>query len=199
MTATKGIHIIWTTFGSWLPGDPSKPGHWSPLFDMYGRLSSQGNRLNLPNAATYEHAKRLQNEPTKSLTPNEIKMVANVIGKILTPNTKQPHQIAPGLPGNHHTAICTAAAINPTHIHMLLQPMQENISRFTGRIKGMTAAALLKHPNNRGRKHIWTAKYWKVFLFNDNAVAKVKSYIEKHNIENNIPPAPYPWIIQPQK
>ena len=44
---THGIHLIWTTHGTWLPGD--RRGHWSPLFNLYGNIRERGGKLNLPD------------------------------------------------------------------------------------------------------------------------------------------------------
>lgn len=40
--ATIGIHLVWTSYGTWLPGDDR--GHWSPLFDFYGHLVERGGK-----------------------------------------------------------------------------------------------------------------------------------------------------------
>ena len=147
-----GIHLIWTCYGTWLPGDPDKPGHWSPLFDLYGRLRAAGHQINLPDATTFEYAKSIMRESPKILTAEERAVVADVIGRhMLHP------QIAPGLPGgtvrdassarnpdNHPPQAagymvgdrtyrkprCHAAAIEPTHVHLLLGPVEEDIARF---------------------------------------------------------------------
>jgi len=83
--ATRGIHIVWTTYGTWLPGDPAKPVHWSPLFDVYGRLRRAGHRLNLPDADTHRHARSLMKEPAKVLEDDEPSIVAEVMGRYKRP------------------------------------------------------------------------------------------------------------------
>ena len=55
---TVAIHLISTTYGTWLPGDPNKPGHWSAMFDMYGRMTESGGKLNMPDETTFDRAQR---------------------------------------------------------------------------------------------------------------------------------------------
>ncbi|MCC6680905.1 MAG: hypothetical protein IT445_08380 [Phycisphaeraceae bacterium] len=88
--ATVGIHIVTTTFGTWLPGDDR--GHWSPLFDMYGQLLERGCKLNLPDQTTQTRARALMNEPPKYLDDHEQQVVADILAGLAAP---PPH--SPGL------------------------------------------------------------------------------------------------------
>ena len=76
---TSGIHLVSTTYRTWLPGD--NRGHWSPLFDLYGRLLELGHRLRLPDADTKRHAEEIAKEPEKVLSPREIEVVAETFGR----------------------------------------------------------------------------------------------------------------------
>jgi REP element-mobilizing transposase RayT len=189
MGATVGIHLIWTTYGTWLPGDPSKPGHWSPLFDLYGRLRAAGHRLNLPDTVTFEVARSLMKEPAKVLSAEEQRIVAEVMGRQFSPTA------APAKAG----AMCErvramACAVEPTHVHLLTGPVHEDIGRFVGRLKGTTSGALVKHPDNWGRTRIWTAGYWKVFLFDADALPTVAGYIESHNTRRGLTASRFDWL-----
>src|SRR5437879_13230424 len=77
---TRAIHVIWTTYMTWPPGDAR--GHWSSLFDLYGHLIERGHKLNLPDTITLKHAQSLATEPPKVLSPIEIDLVADVIGAL---------------------------------------------------------------------------------------------------------------------
>jgi hypothetical protein len=79
-------------------------------------------------------------------------------------------------------------------VHILLGPVEEKIHKTAGRFKGTTSSALLALPANKGREHTWTARYWKVFLFDHVGVAVVKAYIEAHNLRRGLEASPYPWI-----
>jgi hypothetical protein len=188
MSATRGIHIVWMTCGTWPPGDSGKPGHWSPLFDLYGRLKRAGDRTNPPDAMTYEHARSLMKEPAKVLRADEIDIVAGALGEYLGPGMDR--EPTPGKPG----AMCYAAAIEPTHVHLLLGPVREDIGRFVGRLKGSSSSAARKHPANRDRRRTWASGYWKVFLFDDDAVGAVADYVAAHNTRRGLAAARLAWV-----
>jgi len=173
---TQGIHLIWTTYGTWLPGD--RRGHWSPLFDLYGSIREQGGKLNIPDSETVARVSSQMTEPPKWLTPEEIAVVADELGKLVTP---------PNPPA-------WAATIEANHVHLLVGPMTENISRYTGRLKGRTSSEIGALPTNSDRERVWTSGYWKVFLFDEIAVQAVKRYIDAHNTRRGLPAKPYPWI-----
>jgi hypothetical protein len=173
---TCGIHLIWTTYGTWLPGDDR--GHWSALFDLYGHIRERGGRLNVPDAETRTFVRSRMTEPPKWLTPEEIAVVAAEFGVQMGP----PHPPA------------WAAAIEPNHVHLLVGPVAEDIARYAGRLKGRTSSAVGDLPANASRRRVWTSGYWKVFLFDEEGVVAVKQYIDAHNLRRGLPAEPFPWI-----
>ncbi len=166
MGRTKGIHAIWTTYGTWLPGDAR--GHWSALFDFYGHVLQRGQQLNPPDTATQTRATSLMREPEKVFNEEEIQLVKQTLDDYL----------APGMPGE--TWRIHATAIERTHLHLLFGPLNDPIGEVVGRIKSRTSSTLLKLPVNQDRRRIWTTGYWKVSLFDDNAMAQVFGYIDAH-------------------
>jgi len=90
--------------------------------------------------------------------------------------------------------MCFAAAIEPTHVHLLLGPLREEIGRFVGRLKGSSSSAARRHPANRDRRRIWASGYWKVFLFDDDAVRAVADYIAARNVRRGFPAARFAWV-----
>jgi REP element-mobilizing transposase RayT len=173
---TRGIHLIWTTYGTWLPGDDR--GHWSPLFDLYGSILDRGGKLNVPDADTRARVLSRMAEAPKRLTQDEVAAVADELAFHVSPP---------------HTPVW-AAAIEPNHVHLLVGPVREDISRCAGRLKGRTSSAVGALPQNANRERVWTSGYWKVFLFDDIGVLAVKRYIDDHNLRNGLPAEPFPWI-----
>ena len=178
--ATLGIHAIWTTYGTWLPGDPR--GHWPPLFDFYGRLSEAGHKFNMPDATTLSRAQSLLKEPPKRLRPDEIALTAQTIAD----------QLAPGMPGEFWTI--RAAAIEPTHVHLLFGRLRDDIAKVVGRIKSRCSSEILKLPANAGRSRVWTEKYWKVYLFDEDGMYAVQKYVQEHNTRRGLPANPWDWV-----
>ena len=173
--ATRGIHLVWTTYMTWPPGDPR--GHWSPLFDFYGHLMAQGHRLQLPDPITHRVAKLTAKETPKILAAVERDVVAETVGRIASTGVA------------FH-----AAAIEPNHVHLLAGVLTEDVSVFAGRLKGMTSSAVLGVPGNAGRQRTWTSGYWKVFLYDLEAMVAVKEYIDDHNVRRGMPAEPFDWL-----
>jgi hypothetical protein len=171
---TRGIHLIWTTYGTWLPGDDR--GHWSSLFDLYGAIRERGGKLNTPDAVTRARAQAMMSEPPKRLDGDEVAVVAGE------------------LPLHLGTSPAWAAAIEPNHVHLLVGSVWEDLDRYVGRLKGRTSSEVGALPRNADRRRVWTSGFWKVFLFDELAVAAVKQYIDAHNPRRGLPAEPYPWI-----
>ena len=152
---TLATHVIWTTYMTWPPGHPN--GHWSPLFDLYGRITSAGGQLQPGDAVTSSVASQLAKEPPKILTDAEIAVVACKIGELV----RHPGDTASSKPS------VFAAAIEPTHVHLLLGPVAENLGKCVGRIKGTSSSAVLQMFAD-GRERVGTGGYWKVFCLRGN-------------------------------
>src|SRR5437870_12879123 len=120
---TCGIHLVWTTYGTWLPGDDR--GHWSALFDLYGSIRERGGQLNVPDSITRDRALARMTECPKRLETDEIAAIVMELG----------HHI-----GSASTPEAWSAAIEPNHVHLLVGPVKEDLSRFVGRIKGRTSS-----------------------------------------------------------
>jgi hypothetical protein len=177
---TCGIHLVWTTYGTWLPGDDR--GHWSALFDLYGHIRNRGGQLNLPDPVTRDRAVELMTEPPRWLDDEEMAIVAEELSRHV---------------GTASGPLAWAAAIESNHVHLLVGPVGEPLERFVGRIKGRTSSAVGALPRNAGRERVWTSGYWRVFLFDDIGVFAVKEYIDAHNLRRGLPAEPYSWITAP--
>jgi len=187
--STLAIHFIWTTYLTWPPGDHR--GHWSPLFDFYSNLIERGHKLNLPSSTTYKRSLAIAKEPPILLSECEMQAVANAIGELVAP-------VSPPLAAGNfdYRPQAYAFAIEPNHVHLLTGAIQEDLSAFIGRVKGMSSSAVLKHAGNETRSRVWTSGYWKVFLFDREGVCAVKDYVEQHNLRRGLPRQTVDWIYQ---
>ena len=143
--AILGVHWVWSTYGSWLPGDAR--GHWSPLFDVYGRIVERGGKLNMPDSVSVREAFDLGKEPPKVLNVAEQRIVECAISKLIRP---------PGAPDPNDTRpVVWAAAVEPTHVHLLTSVPREKFGAFVGRLKGTSSSAVLaEFP---GRTRTWAS------------------------------------------
>lgn len=177
--STVAIHAIWTTYMTWPPGDPR--GHWSALFDLYGRLIERGHKLNLPDRETLRRATELAKEQERVLTPTDQQIVADTIGEVLRNDLE-------GRVGIY------AAAIERTHIHLLFDELDIEIDKLVGRVKSRTSSAVIKKGSDRDRTRTWTTGYWKVFVFEEIVIPEIQRYIEDHNVRRGLVRAPFKWI-----
>ena len=177
---TVGIHVIWTTYMTWLPGDSR--GHWSALMDLYGHIVRTGGRLNLPDAITVEHAKEVAEGTAVVLCAEEQTAVADRIGRMLADDSI--------IRGSRVFAV----AVEPTHMHLLFSSLQYNIDNVVGRIKSQTSSMLLEMRGNPEVRRIWTNGYWRVFLFDAEGVAAVQDYVEEHNERRGMARSPHAWL-----
>jgi REP element-mobilizing transposase RayT len=177
---TVGIHLIWTTYGTWLPGD--ERGHWSPLFDLYGGVLERGGKLQLPDEDSRNRSKSLMTEGPFVMNDADMQIVANEMSR---------HVFDGSTLCRKPTAF--AAAIEPTHVHLLVGSVEEDIEKFAGRLKGRTSSEILATGRHPERKHVWTAGYWRVFLFDEIAMEAVRDYIDRHHVRAGRPANPYSW------
>jgi hypothetical protein len=181
-------HLIWTTYGTWLPGDPR--GHWSPLFDFYGHLRAAGHRFNPSDEVTEIRASHLMKEAPKFLSPEEKEIAADVIGKVL--GGKSVGNFSPGKPGA--ISIAHAVAIENSHVHLLIGRLTEPLDPTVGRIKGVSSSLILKLPRQTEHRRTWTASFWHTHLYRTATVAEVQAYITEHNLRRGLPAHPFAWL-----
>jgi hypothetical protein len=183
-----GLHIIWTTYETWLPGDPR--GHWSSLLDMYGRVAAPGHRARPADEVTETYASGLMKEDPKLLAPEEMRTTADVIASVL--GGRSIGNFVPAQPGT--LAVAHALAIEATHVHLLLGPLTAKLAPTMGRIKGISSSLIRAEPRNAGRKRIWTESYWDVRLYDAVAIAQAQGYSVDHNLRRGLPAHPYAWL-----
>ncbi|HTL29340.1 MAG TPA: transposase [Tepidisphaeraceae bacterium] len=177
--STVAIHAIWTTYLTWPPGDPR--GHWSALFDLYGRLIERGHKLNLPDRETHRRSLELAKESERVLTPGDQEIVASTIERVLRDDFEGRVSVYAG-------------AIERTHVHLLFGDTTIPIDRLVGKIKSRTSSAVIASGSERNRTRTWTTGYWKVFFFDLLAIPTVQNYIELHNERRGLPRVPYCWV-----
>ncbi len=173
---------------SWPPGD--KRGHWSPLFDFYGRLRSAGHRLNVADEITRSVARAKASGDPVSLNESQRRLVAGVIGGVIRGGPEVG--IAAGQPAAEWIAL--AAAIEPEHVHLLVAANDEPISRLVGRVKGKSSS-LIGHGSGQ---RVWTTGFWRAYLFDRHAIDCVRDYIAQHNIRRGLPADPFDWLTPPR-
>jgi REP element-mobilizing transposase RayT len=167
------FHLVTTTYGTWLPGDPR--GHWSPILNADEKLVYHSGVPQSGDPMTEEWARKQMKHDMVVLTPEHRKTMADSIGQ----TTKR------------YGYRVIAAAIWSTHIHLVIEKTKEDISAVAGRYKGISGKDVRAV---RGPGPIWTAGYFKVFLFKEQHVQAAVHYVEEHNRVLGLPLRPWDWI-----
>lgn len=159
-------HLIWTTYGTWLPNDPR--GSYSlEIYNQelralgsiqYGRQDPQPPRGDLRRFWTAAR-------PRLSRTPFFIDdrtrpVVAAAIGELV----------------RHWRLAVRACSIMNDHVHVLVMRSRYRIEYLMNRFKGVATRAmgLDKTP--------WTRKGWKVFINDEKTLRAAVRYIEMNPI-----------------
>jgi hypothetical protein len=138
----------------------------------------------MPDPGSERRALKLIKETPKLLDETEQRIVADAIGKLIRPPGDA--DIEDGRP------VAWAAAVEPTHVHLLTGVPRDKFGTFVGRLKGTSSSAVLdEFP---GRNRTWASGYWKVYLDDMIGIEAVGEYIDAHNERKGIPAKPYEWI-----
>jgi len=164
-------HLIWTTYGSWLPNDPRGSGstqvrrvELQPFGNAHHgrkRIQPVGHEIR----AFYEHAAPQLQHNVYTLSHEETTFVANAFRQVIKEN--------------RYT--CYACAIMPDHIHILIRKHKHSAETMIANLKQRSRLRLSEaHPKFRDHP-TWTAGHgWQVFLEHPDAVERTIRYIEKN-------------------
>ncbi len=166
MQHTLGIHWIATTHDTWLHGDPRNS--W-----QHGRLIGPDPFLQ----ASIE--KRMQHDAV-ILNPTEVLVVASIIGSLCR--------------SHGHTVY--AATFQPTHLHVVLAPLIEDVKTVIARFKKQSANVVLNVRRKMGdnSKHLWTQGQFAVFINSEDHLLNTIEYVREHNRHVGKQDDPYDWL-----
>jgi len=177
MPETLGYHLTKTTYGTWLPGDArgSWLKEWSPK-GGYGSL----HRLSEMDQRRETMARRQMKHDACILTDEMIGAVIDAISGCVN-RSKGGLKIM-------------AAAIEPTHVHLLLPN--------TGRSIDITAKWLADQTTKETRRRtsysgpVWTSKPWCEHIDDAKHWEQLLHYIDEHNIRAGRGTRPYPFLCE---
>jgi REP-associated tyrosine transposase len=182
-----GFHVIFSTYGFWLPNDPR--GSWSDWvrrWDLvrFGKATKAQTRESVA-AAHHDHV--LRRSAKQSLSYPEVRFTglqARSVGKGF-------HRAS--LEGGYPILACS---ILPQHVHMVLGPHDRRMERIVGHLKAKATQQLNQdslHPLE-GYKQAdgttpspWARNSWKVFIFSEDHLRRAISYVEKNPLKEGKP------------
>lgn len=175
MARTRGYHLVKSGYGLWLPGDDR--GHWSDSWDE--RIGyTQPHTLHTGDPTRKRMAKERMIHPPVRFNKAMIAVIAEVLGDLIV-------RSAGGLR-------ISAAAIEPTHVHLLLPCTGRDIDATAKWIADQTTKAVHRVTDHDGP--VWCKGRWRSFIFDTDRWNRTAQYVRRHNRRAGLPDDPYPWI-----
>lgn len=177
-----GYHVIWGTYGFWLPNDPQ--GSWSDFINSwellrFGRAKKQIVRDSFDD-------KSLSN--WKSSVREKLKYPSVTLSGI------QALEVARGLSGFIRRSHLTvwAMSILPDHLHLVLGRHRYKIEIACNLLKGAATRRLVEsneHPLAAYRQRdgrlpsMWSSKQWIQYLDSEDAIYNAIRYVEENPVK----------------
>ncbi len=168
-----GYHLVKSTYGSWLPGD--ERGHWSSAWDEQIGYC-QPHHLHEGDPVRKRMAEELMVQPAVRLTPEMLVVVEDVLGEC---QTTSPWKIA-------------AAAIEPTHFHLLMTYSDRPIDATSKWLAQQMTKAI--HTRTPHQGHVWSKGKWASEIEDGAWWECAREYIEDHNNRRGVGPRPYKFL-----
>jgi len=174
-----GYHVVWGTYGFWLPNDPR--GSWSDF------------------VASWELARF--GEATKSLERRDVELAEWAAWRAaarkalrypaVTLTGVQAREVAAGFANGVRKSGYTiwACSILPEHVHLVIARHTYNVEQICTLLKGEATKQLKArqlHPqaeyvDARGKlPSMWAEKEWKVYLDTEAAIESAIHYVEEN-------------------
>ena len=178
-------HLVWTTYGTWLPNDPR--GSWSQtvlspqLAELgeidFGRRKIQPSRQIVRDFK--QQAEPLLAHPTICFDARQIEIVGAALGESL----------------RKLNYTCYSCAVMPDHVHLLIRKHRDQAETMIENLQAATRNMLIATDGILPAEHpVWTAGGWKRFLGSPDAVRSVIHYIDGNPTKIGRPAQAWPFV-----
>ncbi len=179
-------HLIWTTYGTWLPNDLRGSGShevYAPKLIALGdahldRRKIQPRRSDVKRF--YEVAEPKLQFPTIRFDSVQIHDIADAFADVI----------------KKYTYTCYACAIMPDHVHLVIRKHrhrgEEMIERFQQHSRvasSLVDQSMMEHP-------IWTSGGWDRFLNSPAAIRGRIRYVENNPEKEGLPRQAWPFVVK---
>jgi len=173
MPTTLGFHVVKSAYGQWLPGDDR--GHWSTAWDArIGFIEPHTLHAGDPVRQRMA-AERMQHPPVRWSDP----MIAAMARTLAVCAADSPWDIA-------------AAAIEATHVHLLITYCPLDIDRTCKWLAQQITAAIHRDTDHAGP--VFARGKWRSYIFDPATWQNTARYIANHNLRQGRPAHPYDFI-----
>ena len=175
MPNTLGYHLVKSGYGLWLPGD--ERGHWSDAWDDQIGYT-QPHTLHDGDPVRQRMAEERMKHPPVTFTNQMIAVIADTVGELIKRSKGDLR--------------ASAAAIETTHMHLLLPYTGRDIENTAKWIADQTTKAVHRKTTHQGP--VWCKGKWRTYIFDEEHWMATGEYIRRHNRRAGRPDNPYPWI-----
>jgi len=186
-------HVIWGTYGFWLPNDPR--GSWSEYVGAW-ELFRFGEATKVTARRSHawddhDHQKRFQAKwalKEKAVYLSGVQARAAARG-FADRAQKSSYRIY-------------ACAILPQHVHMVIGRSKTTVEQMVGRLKSVASQSLREenlHPFN-GSQTPWSSGCWRCYLNEEDYIHNAIAYVNKNPMKEGFKPQQWgfiaPWPSQ---
>ena len=148
-------HLIFTTYGFWLPNDPrgstSKEIRVEPIKDLsalhYGRKAVQPSSKEIREF--HDKAHDLLKHPVLTFDDEEIALAGKALGNVIA----------------DREYVCYACAVMPDHVHILIRRHRDRAEEMIEQFQNQTRTALIEAGKRSHVQPVWTdGPGWKTFV-----------------------------------
>ncbi len=188
-----GYHVIWGTYGFWLPNDPR--GSWSDFvyaweLVRFGQATKSIERadINPIQYATWRaSARKSLKHPAVTLTEQQTLEVANGFKQFV----------------DKSKLTVWACSIMPEHVHFVFGRQRYKIETAANLLKGEATRKLVElecHPmenyrNDKGRlPSMWGENQWVVYLETEEAIENAIRYVQDNPLREAMQPQQWSFV-----
>ncbi|HZU34622.1 MAG TPA: hypothetical protein VFA18_01865 [Gemmataceae bacterium] len=188
-----GYHVIWGTYGFWLPNDPR--GSWSDFvasweLARFGQAIKSQERLAIDDTLWARWRAEAQ---------QALKYPAVVL------NGRQARSVGTGFANGVRKSRYTiwACSVLPQHVHLVIARHSYKVETIANLLKGEATKELKKsslHPQasfvepDGKLPSMWAEGQWKVFLDSEEAIEAAIGYVEENPVKEGKPPQKWSFV-----
>jgi len=179
-------HVIWGTYGFWLPNDPR--GSWSEFVASwellrFGKTTRQfeRNEINVEQWAEWRrYAQTTMNYPAVNFTGKQARAAANGFSQCACKSN----------------LTIWACSVLTDHVYMIIARHTYKVEQICNLMKGQATRALVAaglHPlaqhktEQGGTPSPWARGHWKVYLDSEEAIEAAIRYVEDNPLKEHKP------------
>jgi REP-associated tyrosine transposase len=178
-------HLIWTSYGTWLPSDPRGSGSHSVYTPAIAELGEPhfGRRRKQPARQLirqfYRDAEAKLQFPVIRFEPAQIDQIAEAFRDVV----------------REHGYTCYACAIMPDHVHLVIRKHKYDGGEMIRHFQSSSAAWLAANGIVPPEHPVWTKNGWKVYLASPSEVRQRIRYVANNPIKQRLPAQHWPFVV----